>query len=230
MITIIHGSNQVVCRNELNLHKAKFKEVVTLDGKNLILKDLELTISSQSLFGLERLVVIENFFAGKKNREDIITFLNSSNINYELVFWEEKESKSKDLTKFSPSNTKILLYNLPSIIFKFLDSVYPGNLKQVLALFAQVLEANEAEIIFFMLVKQFRYLLLSRLEAKIFPSDYSRLAPWQKQKIAGQSTHFTKDQLLDMYSHMLQLEYSLKSGQTSLEAAESLKLFLIQNL
>lgn len=235
MITIIHGSNQALTRNELQNLKAKFKEVVTINGKDLVLKTLQLSLESQSLFGYERLVVVENFFVGRKSRDDIISYLQTIAATTEIVFWEDKESKSKDLTKLASPYTKVAVYNLPIVIFKFLDSFYPGNVLICKQLFEDCLSTNEPEMIFFMLVKQLRYLQLAQTEAKNkesgeFPSDYARLAPWQKQKLFKQAELFTFEKLSKLYEDLMMMEYNLKTGQTNLAMEETLRIFLLENL
>lgn len=235
MITIIHGSNLALTRNELNNFRLKYPETVTLDGKNLVLKDLQLALGSQSLFGLERLIIIENFFNGRKNRDDVISYLQETNNKVEIVFWEDKESKSKDLSKLSGNSAKVIVYNLPVVIFKFLDSFFPGNAKTCMTLLEEVLLTNEPEMILFMLVKQIRFMLLTKVsktlkEEESSPPDYSRLAPWQNAKLFKQAELFRQDKLKKMYEEILQMEYNQKSGKTNIDSAVGLKLFLMRNL
>ena len=235
MITVIHGSNQALTRNELQNLKAKYKEVVEVSGKDLSFKDFQLAVDSQSLFSVERLVVIENFFAGKKKRDEIISYLNKNTLKVDLAFWECKDSKNKDISLLSDIGAKVINYNIPVVIFKFLDSFYPGNAQTCILLFEDCLLTNEPEMIFFMLVKQIRYLLLAQSEAKNkdsteFPSDYNRLAPWQKQKLYKQAQLFTFEKLSKLYEELMTMDFNLKTGQTNLGMEEHLRLFLLQNL
>lgn len=235
MITIIHGSNQVLTRNELQNLKAKYKEVSEISGKDLSLNDFQLSVNSQSLFVEERLVVIENFFSGKKKRDEIINYLTKNVLKVDLTFWEAKESKSKDINLLSAIGAKVLNYNIPVIIFKFLDSFFPENAKNCLLLFADCLLTNEPEMIFFMLVKQIRYLLLAQSENNNikpteFPSDYSGLAPWQKGKLYKQAQLWTLEKLSKLYEELITTDFNLKTGQTNLNIEEQLRLFLLQNL
>ena len=64
MITLLHGDNIEASRLELTsiITKGKDKEIRTLDGKHLDENALIQAMESNSLFGINILVVIENLF------------------------------------------------------------------------------------------------------------------------------------------------------------------------
>ncbi len=232
MITIIHGSDQSATRNALAELRTKYKETVILDGKNLALSDLQLALESQSLFGEEKIVVVENYFNGRKNRDDVLNYLLHQP-NVSLVFWEDKESKSKDLSKISGKSTKVLVYNLPIVIFRFLDSFYPGNSKNCLNLFREALNQNEPEMLNYMLVKQIRYMLLSLPDNNStpeVPTDFKRLATWQIAKLNKQANFFGTERLQNLYNNLEQIEYEQKSGKTNVDTETMLGLFILNVL
>ncbi|MCL5676181.1 MAG: hypothetical protein M1120_03585 [Patescibacteria group bacterium] len=233
MITVVHGSNQVLTRNSLNSFRQKYQEVLILNGKNLTKNDLELGLKSQSLFGQDKLLIIENYFQGKKNREEVVKYLNSLPETQEIVFWEDRESKIADLKKLNPKNSRILQFNFPTVIFKFLDSLYPGNHKVSYVLFESCLEQNEAEMIFFMTVKLFRNLLLTKnvndKKEQNFPDDYLKISSWQKQKLFVQAKLFETKDLILLYNKLLNLDYEIKTGESGIDMETGLKLFILQS-
>lgn len=227
MITIIHGSNQLATRNQLQLIKNKYKEIIVLDGKNLDQTNFYQSIESVSLFGEERLVIIENFFGTKTDKAWFSDYLEKNQVNVEIVFWEDKDSKSKEIKNLA-DKAKILNFNIPTLIFKFLDSLAPANSQYSLSLLEDIFKSEEPEIVFFMLVKQFRYLILAKENTNQVPSDFKRLAPWQIGKITRQASLFPAESMLKIYQELENLDYQIKNGLTAQSLDTLMKYLLIK--
>lgn len=206
MITILHGENTLASRNELEKIKGKFDgEIVVLDGKNLTQTDFIQATQSQSLLSLNRLVVVENATEFELTKNDC-----------DLVFWYDKELGKTVLDKFKKFETKVLDFKPETAIFRFCDSIFPGNGKKSVELFRICLHDAEAEYIFIMMVRQFR-LMLNPLS----------LTPWQQSKIVAQAKAFGQKKLKEIYKDLLQIDFKNKRGQLPQDLAFSLELFLL---
>ncbi len=97
MITIIHGNNILGTRNQLQLLKSKYSEIITLDGKKSCLTDVLQCLETSTLSGETRLVILENLLSGKIKHSDIIEYFLKNDFENHLILWEDKKTKNKDL-------------------------------------------------------------------------------------------------------------------------------------
>lgn len=222
MITIIHGTDKAATRNQLQDLKKAYKEIITHDGAHLDLTFLTQSLESKNMFAEERLVVIENFFAGKAKRDHILNYLLESDLSFDLVFWEDKESQSRDIT-FLATKARIIKLNINPVIFKFLDSLIPGNQKESLDLLNKTLESVESEIVLFMLIKQIRYLLLALSKSVDYPSDFKRLMSWQSFKLTKTASLFKLETIRVFYQRILDSDYKHKIGLKPGRLSEDIK-------
>ena len=166
MIHLFHGQSIDASRKELQLLRDKFSngEVVFYDGKTVTPTDFIQATQSTTLFGSDRLVVIENLFSRKitKKSQDFdtwITLIKQVPKDANIVFWEEKE-QSKTVVSVFPKDTDIALFRPDRLIFTFVESLRPSNTEIILDNFAGAVKKDTPELIFAMLVRQFRYLIL----------------------------------------------------------------------
>jgi|GEM_PF-539582 len=218
MLTIIHGSDIAASRNFFLEQKKKAAHPVSLIGETVNLTDLAQILEGGELFATEKNLFIEQFLSKKKKskeRDAIIAYLNKQSAEHTIVLWEDKELERSTLHTFK--NAVIKDFKLPQTLFAFLDSLKPDNSRQMISLFHKTLETTEAEMVFFMLVRQFRILLaLSDFHVSGERSDsrnsftdsgqarnlhtregiteeiddVKRLAPWQKTKLQTQAKLF----------------------------------------
>ena len=188
MLTIIHGDNQFASRTELDRLKnqATSQEMTNFDAAFLTLTDLIQALESKSLFGGGKLVIIENLLTQKakkndRNSRDMIDYLqkNSSDIN--CILWENKEITKTILASFPKA--RILFFKIEKKLFQFLDSLKPNYSQKSLPLFHQILENDDPEMIFFMMIRQFRRLLLVKSQSAFLDS----MSDWQEQKVRNQA-------------------------------------------
>ena len=236
MFTILHGDNILASRRALQSVKkmAKEKEVVVLDGKKISLTDLKQALEARSLFGQEKLVVIENLIISKKQKNlpagrqaqeqtrRIFDYLKSFPNDIDLILWEGKKIDGRVLTPFK--NAKVQLFKTPAIIFKFLESISPGNAKIMLNLLNTCSEAQPIEQIFYMIIRQFRQLLLIKDLGK---NGAPRLAPWQYSRLTNQANCSTLNKLLKIYKELLKIDYQQKTGQSAFDLKRTIELLLV---
>lgn len=223
MIKLIHGENQKESRSALLALIAELKlETIFLDAKKITLPDVYLACESKSLFQSQKLIVFENFFQGKKtkDKQNIVDFLLTDHHFNELIFWENKKIENLKSFKFS-KQISILSFNYDGNIFNFLDSLGKLTLKEIYKSFHRLLKANDAEIIYTMLVRQFRILLL----VKGTTANNSGLVDWMYYKFKKQSDNFELNYLISIYRKLLNLDFQLKTGKTPYKKEQLLDIF-----
>ncbi|EKD67203.1 MAG: hypothetical protein ACD_48C00543G0003 [uncultured bacterium] len=224
MITLIHGDDIDASRQALNTFKkeAKSKELRQLDGRSVDATMLTQTLESGSLFGKEYVVIIENLFGklGKKIKiiESLSTILRKS--NSQIILWENKELSATVIKSLGKVDGK--LFKTPIILFQFLDSIVPGRKSNALILFQKLETTQPVEIVFMMLFRRIRQLLIV-----ISGSSPEGLQPWQTSRLRTQAKMFSQEKLLDLYRTLLDIEYSIKSGASPFSLGSHIRQFLI---
>lgn len=228
-IYIIHGDDIVSSRKFLREQKQKLHSPSVFDG-DVDLQDLIQITQGGGLFGNEKKVFIENFFSKNKlntsKTKGIIDYINKNQSSSDVFFWEEKELQKKYLNLFNNPTVKIFM--IPKTIFLFLESIRPVNYKNSINLFHKALQNTEAELIFFMLQRQFRMLAaVSDKKTRETIDEVIRLAPWQRGKLEKQARLFSIDKLLEIYRRLYEIELAQKSGGLPYSLANAIDFFLL---
>ena len=225
---LVHGENYSQSRTRLTSLIEEFKskntqEVVKLDGKGVGLEKVKQALESQSLFGNERLVVIENLLTGlaSKRQKEIIVYLLGETHRCPLILWEKKEVKKSLLDKFKVK-FQIAIFKIPATVFKFLDSLSPNNSRQTIGWLRQTDQKNP-EFTFHMLCQRVRQLILTKDLGK---DGLGKLQGWQKARLLSQANRFALDQLVCLYRQLLEIDYQRKVGQISFSLLSALDLLL----
>jgi len=223
MIQLLHGDNVQASRNELEQIKQKNqgKEIITINGLKTNLTEIIQALESKSLFDNNRLIIIESLFSNRKKIE--IQNILEKSINQDLIMWEGKELEKGGLGKL-PKNTVIKIFKYDKILFKFLEVIYPGNQKNMLLLFEELAKKEAVELIFFMIVRQFRNLLVVKDENN---SKQLGFSPWQEARLTNQARYFTIEQLLNNYNKLLEIDIAQKTGKSSFNLKKDIELFLL---
>lgn len=226
MITVLHGDDIVASRNKLTQLIAANRDfdLFRFEGEKSNVTDIVQSFESQSLFNKQKLIILERFIE-TKNKELFASIINHVRKYpmHEIVFWEAKEIK-KELLLLFPKSANVLIFQKDRPMFKFLDSIIPGNTSQSISLLHQVSQNESEELIFYMLIRQFRLLLGISVGSRI--SEINRLAPWQQSKLERQANRFGKDKLVSLYKKLFNIEQETKTGASALPLAKRLDLFL----
>lgn len=208
MIKIYHGENLVASRQALTIllenAKSEGMEVSFLEGKKATLAEVRLALTSDSLLGKNRLLIIENLLGGQSSveKKKIIEFLINQPFDNDLVIWEEKEIAHPPVLP----GVQIEVFKASRMIFPFLESLRPDNQKQILTLLGEAKRTEEAEMIFYMLIRQIRLLLLVK------SGQTAGLPSWQVQKLKTQASYFPLLQLKEFYQKLLEIDYLQKTS------------------
>ncbi len=228
MLYLLHGDDIATSRNRLIQLKKLFtgSEQRVLDGKSLDETTLTQAVSSHSLFGNETLVIIENLFGrlGKKVKliDKLAKILVTESANSEIILWEDREI-GLTVSKSLGAKAKIEVYKLPVVLWQFLDTLTPKKTKYLLNLYEKAVTTNAPELLFALLVKRIRQLIM--LNGGIKPVD---LQSWQAARLTTQAQNFTIEQLELAHANLLHLEYRLKSGNTPFGMSELIEQWLIE--
>lgn len=228
MLTIIHGENIVKSRLELEKIKKQNqeKEIILVDGRKINLTVLKEALESGSMFKADRLVIIEDLFSirSKIELEKIINYIVSKQYSSELILWEKESLTKTLLTKLKADQA--LEFKPEQMVFKFLDSLKPGNVQESLILLAKLLKTDEPEIVIFMIIKRFRLLLLIKDKITSGTDDLNKLASWQISNLTKQANYFTLESLVQIYHQLLEIDAAQKTGQASFNLKKTLELFI----
>ncbi len=225
MITLVHGADIVFSLNFFV--QQKNKNSLTFDSQNLTLSELEQSLLGSSLFGQGKKVFIENLFTKKaaKNYEPIVTLLQKISNEVEVYLYADKELGVKALSGFPKYTNQVFKIN--KNVFGFLDSIRPNN-PQNLVNFHMTLEFSEAEIVFFMIIRQFRLLLGIADDSKNNIDELKRLAPWQKSKMVSQASLFGQEKLKSIYKKIYKIDKAQKTGKSSQTLVQDIDIFLLE--
>ena len=157
----------------------------------------------------------ENIIA-KKELRDKLKQISQNYPKLDIILWETQETR---FIKQSWQNAKIIESKLPTNLFKFLDNISPGNLSAVNRMMTELTKNNDENIIFFMVTKRIRELILIG-ESGIL----NTLAPWQITKLKNQRQMWTYEKLLFFYDGLYRIEISNKTSESFYSLTQALSI------
>ncbi|MBI4097951.1 MAG: hypothetical protein HY426_02825, partial [Candidatus Levybacteria bacterium] len=158
------------------------------------------------------------------NLDEVSQFLKKNAKDIEIYFWEKKELTKKQLSQFG-TEVVVKTFKIPKITFGFLDGLMPGSGKRNVELFHVALNGSSEELLFFMLIRQFRLLLAVSSDAPI--DEAKRLAPWQKSKLLSQAKLFTPKHLKKVYKNLHVIDLAQKTGGLTMPLRQTIDFFLL---
>lgn len=229
MLTIIHGNDVVASRKFFQDERARISGAVLMQQAEVNLTSLAQNLEGGGLFEESKSLFIEEFLSERKKsaeKEAIISYLLAQSVKHEIILWEGKELTNSALTPFK--SAKIKLFKLSSTLFALLDGLKPGSGGSLVSLFHKTIETTEAEMVFFMLVRQIRILLALSGDNKVNISEVARLAPWQKGKFVRQANLFDLSFLRQRYKRLFEIETAMKTGTLTTPLVSTVDFFLLE--
>jgi hypothetical protein len=226
MLKVIHGENQVASRKKLveliEQAKEQNKEIQKLDAEKLDRSQLEAALLSESLFGHEKLLIIEGIYSlpKSKKKDEFIELISSA--SSDIILWDKKSLSKTDFKKL-PTIVTNYEFKVTSKMWTFLDalSTNPKAKIAMMKLFQENLANDEAEFIFLMMVRQIRMLI------QIKENHPPKIAPFALSKLNRQAKAFSLEKLLNLHHQLYLIDQKQKFsvGLLSLEGELDLLLF-----
>ena len=144
--------------------------------------------------------------------------------SHDIYLWEKKLLTPSVLKQLK--NAIIQAHKLPQELFRFLDAIRPDNAYITINLFHRALKTTEAEMLFFMLIRQFRLLLALR-EANAPIEEVQKLAPWQIIKLRQQAKLFSDDRLFSIYISLSEIDKEAKTGASTTPLTTTIDFLLL---
>ena len=220
-IIVLHGDNtyQSYKRLSVFIDEAKNRSwsVVKIDkyDKNLSTKARTSDLFTQRLFIVYGIKILSD--KDKKWIHDDSVETEGTLIVY------EKGLLNKTNQKYLPNDAKYEKFELPKIIFKFLESFYPSNSKECLKYLKMVTDTSPVEFIFSLLSSHIRDLYWVKEEPSKIPYP-----SWRVSKLEIQADKFTKSHIKDIIGKLSDIDIKVKTSKTTL--IESLDLLILREL
>ncbi len=228
MITILAGEDVISSRNKLNDFLRDKKNPIRLDGKKITLADIEMQLSSGSLFVVEKTIVIDGFSKFKPQDKLIEQLLNFEKDKSTHIFlWDESDPSAK--LKNSFKGTPILNFAFPKFYYTFLDTFEPGS-KKTLELLSQVLKTFEAEQVLYGLIKRIRQLMVLKGDSYMEFSEFAKMQEWQLSKLRSQAARFQESDLKKIFIKLADLDKLLKTSSMTMPLQAYLDNLIIGDL
>lgn len=227
MITVIHGDDLAASRDYFIAQKQKMQSPFLLEGEKLSLIDLMQIFEGGSLFNDSKTIFIESFFSVKRQSKEfdqIIAYLQNQSSN-NIYIWEGKKLTTRELSLIK--NVQEKLFKLPAALFTFLDSIRPQGGDALVTAFHASLQTSSVELIFAMMVRQFRILLAISNQQKEPIDEVKRLLPWQINKLSRQTRLFSKEELFFSYRSLFEIDLSQKTGGALFPLNHAIDFFLL---
>jgi len=216
-ISLIHGEDNTKAysrfRELVDQSKGRNFEIIPiLDPKNIV---------SQSLFEDKTIFVLE-----KPNKIKPTSWKwlakNPSKYNSNLLIYYDGNTPAL-ITKNLPKDSKVEKFDLPKIIFQFLDSFYPGNSKISLKLLNELTKNEPIELIFHLLGVRMRELYWAKVspETLNFPS-------WRKTKLINQASQYTICTIQYIIRRLAKID--IKSKTSDLNLKSMLDMLILKSL
>ncbi len=211
MLTIICGEDSIASRDYFFEIKKKFRDkdyqiIEILPNK--IEEILKWQHQSLYLFKPKIVFFVENLIQSylKKYSKKLKLLENLHQIKDQIFDWENEKSKYE---LNLPSFLLIKEFRPKATIFSMLDACYPGNLKQFINLLHQLKDLSNENLIFYMLIKHLRNLILIKENQNLNIKNQ-----WQLKKLQNQAKLWSKDRLLNFYDSLYKIDYLIKTSST----------------
>ncbi len=220
-IVVVYGEDEAKARERYSqiISAVKKKNWQVADVSTVGKFSLPERISSMTLFGDNTLFTLDSV---KKLTPTEIKWLAKNFDKYEgslLIF--QKGTLPADIKKEFPKSTTYEQFEVPKIIFIFLESFYPGNAQTCLKLLDKFLNEAAPEAVVATLGRHLRDLYWVRVGGLELPA-------WRLGKLKNQSQKFTKEILEDTINALSDIDIGSKTS--SVNTRFLLELLIIEKL
>lgn len=221
-IIVLHGEDTEKSYERLkkfiDTAKERSWEVAYLDESP---QSFEENISSTSLFGKERFFILQNQNSLGKHQLEWLK-KKYTGLPGNLIIYHSGDL-STGFLKGLPRDAKIEVYDLPKILWNFLDNIYPGHGGKLVVQLHKLIEKDSVELIFSLIARQIGDLYWAKTEPLSLPYQ-----TWRVGKLKHQAERFEEGELIDLIEKLSQIDINVKTGKSDL--VSSLDLLFITNL
>lgn len=220
-ITVIHGSHEQKSRQRyfeiINTVKKRGWQIKQIEPKQVsALED----ITGASLFEKNILYILENT-QNLSTRELNWLSNKTERLDANLLLWHKGEISKRDQNKF-PQITNFEKFDLPRYIFKFTESLYPGNSKTAIKLLHQTLENDPPEFVLALIANTLLDLSIVKAEGNLgYPG-------WREAKLKSQAKKFKNNEFKKFLKYVALIDLESKSG--GLDLASGLDIAILKHL
>jgi hypothetical protein len=209
-IIVLHGEDSHKSYSRLS----KFMESARERGWEIIYDELPET---PSLFGTDRLVIFRDYH--KVTERDIKRF--PLGVGTVVIYYDSDIPPT--FLKKMPQDFKMEKFDIPKILFTFLENLYPGNSERAIKMLHALTETDAVELVFYFVAKQMRdlYWVITEPDKTGFPD-------WKLRKLKSQAMKFDIDTLKKIISELAELDIKVKTSKT--ELTPSLDLLIMKRL
>lgn len=231
-MTLLHGDDSVrIHARALALVSSAQKDGAVLErveAKGLSIATLESIVGTEQLFSSKKVIWIDRLHSLPKStlKDGLITWIvawaeANPDTECHIILTEEKVLPPAQLKKIPVSTIEI--FKLPQILFSFIESIGVVAPTRAVTLFHEVLQNQEVELVFAMIVRQIRMLLLF-VSGGIYVGP-----PFGRTKIITQSKNFTQAQLLDIHRRLLAIDLGQKTSSSPHTLIQEIDLLLLED-
>ncbi|MDH5533187.1 MAG: hypothetical protein OEX81_02030 [Candidatus Pacebacteria bacterium] len=222
---VIHGENTAHSRKKLQelITQAKTNStaITRLEAKRLTAASLQEAMGGNSLFGEDKLIIIEEIHslpASKRKKELIEQIANSGLEN--LILYEKRQLTATMLKKVG--NPQVFEFKISNTLWKFLDQIGGPDKTKIIKLLRESISQNDEFFVYTMIIRQIRMLITAKDGGVI------KGAPFMITKLKGQANRFTLEQLLKTHQQLFNIDIKQKNSQLSLSLGQELDLILLK--
>ncbi|HKB88668.1 MAG TPA: hypothetical protein VKC53_03395 [Patescibacteria group bacterium] len=197
-IIVLHGDDSAKSYERL----IKFTDAAKKRNWEIITDEFP---NTPSLFGSDRLIIYRDFRLLTK--KDINNF---NKFDGTLVVYNDTLLPQTFL-KQMPKDFKMEKYELPKILFSFLESFYPGNSVRALKLLHDLIKSSAVELTFFMLSRHLRDLYWVSVDTKS-----TQFPVWRLGKLQSQAQKFGINRIQEIINKLSDIDTLVKSSKTDL--------------
>jgi hypothetical protein len=209
-IIILHGDDSAKSYERL----MKFVDAAKKRNWEIVTDEFPKT---PSLFGTDRLIIYRDFsLLSKTDTKNFDRFDGTLVIYHDGIL-------PQTFLKLMPADFKMEKFELPKILFTFLESFYPGNSARCLKLLHDLIKTQAVELIFFMLARHLKELYLVGIDPQT-----SLYPPWKLAKLKSQIEKFGVEKLKKIINELSDIDIEVKTGKADL--LTSLDLLIVKQL
>lgn len=225
MITVLYGENSADSRKKYVSIRQEYidKMYEIIDLTSEVLPELDKWLfNTQLLFAPKRAFFGQNLLSKKEHRE-ILKKYDNAKIEAHFILWEENIDDKT--AKYAFATAQLIPFKYPQNIFQLLDGLFPGNRESSLSLLSNISASIDENIIYYMVVKRVRELILLK-EGQEIP----KLAGWQKSRLSSQAQKWPLEKLCNFYDALYRIEVLNKTSGTPYSLKKALDILIIYSL